>query len=230
MPLDSQTLSTIGFVSHELRIPLQSTLGFNRYLLDELAGPLTDEQRRFLEGIRTNMTVLTEMVDDLLDVTMIQNGHFGVSPAPVCFPEIARKAVAILTPLAEPRHQTIRVRLDSEHLAVDLDERRILQVLLNLGGNAVKHAGYGAKILIVAYREGDRFVCKVIDDGVGLAPEDQQKLFQPFSRLSTRSRGTGLGLCICKGIVLAHHGQIGVESEPGQGCTFWFSLPVRQAV
>ncbi|MGE5708142.1 MAG: ATP-binding protein [Bacteroidota bacterium] len=228
---ESDTLKDqfLGILSHELRSPLNAITGFGSILEDELAGPLNEKQHDYLGKMLASTEHLLFLVNDLLDMTRIQAGKFSINPQPVDFSEIAASALEALRPLARKKGLTIEERTEEVPI-LEGDPQRLSHVLLNLLNNAIKFTPEGGRISVRTTRRPGGLRWEVEDSGPGIAMEDQQKLFKPFSQLDTsitrKSGGTGLGLSISKAIVESHGGEIGLSSAPGKGSTFWISLPL----
>lgn len=220
----------ISILSHELRTPINAITGFGSILDDEVAGPLTAQQHLYLGKILDGAETLLALVNDLLDLSRIQAGRFQLNPLPFDFPQLVTEKLEALEPIAEQRKLRLVNEVPQDLPLLAGDAQRIGQVLINLVNNAIKFTSAGGSIRVRACLDGAQLRCEVIDTGIGIAREDYEKLFKPFTQVdmtSTRQAGgTGLGLAISKSLVEAHHGQIGVESEPGKGSTFWFTLPV----
>jgi PAS domain S-box-containing protein len=219
----------LGILSHELRTPINAIMGFGSILDDEIPGPLNDEQHRFMRKILRGSEDLLSLINDLLDMSRIQAGKFTLEPQPMHFPTVAGEVLANLRPLAEQKQLTLSSALGDVGPMV-ADPQRIGQVLLNLVNNAIKFTPNGGAVTVRAKAENGQLYCEVADTGVGIAPADQPRLFKRFSQLdnsNTRSaKGTGLGLSISQALIEAHGGRIAVESEPGHGAKFWFTLPL----
>ncbi len=223
----------ISILSHELRTPINAITGFGSILDDEVVGPLTEIQHAYLQKMLAGADTLLSLVNDLLDMSRIQAGKFSLNPKPMAFRDLVKDVLSALRPLAESKHQSLMDDVPDDLPELVADPQRIRQVLLNLVSNAIKFTPAEGTIQVRAHLEPDAICCEVQDTGIGIAPPDVPKLFQPFTQLdmtSTRvAGGTGLGLTISKSLVEAHHGQIGVESKPGKGSTFWFTLPLQTA-
>ncbi|HEY9724542.1 MAG TPA: ATP-binding protein [Oscillatoriaceae cyanobacterium] len=220
----------LSILSHELRTPINAILGFGSVLQDGLLGVVPPEQARYVGKILDSADLLLGLVDDLLDMSRIQAGKLAIEPAPLPFDEVVQVACETLAPLAERKGQHLALQLEPDLPAVLGDRRRIVQVLLNLVGNAIKYTPAGSHIVLEAARADGQVICRVRDDGAGIAPGDAARIFAPFTQgdmSNTRSAGgVGLGLAIAKALVEAHGGEIGLESQTGQGSVFWFRLPV----
>lgn len=219
----------VSAVSHELRTPINALMGFGSILCDEVGGPLTEEQHYYVRRILSSSEMLLSLVNDLLDMSRIQAGQFQLSPGPTDVRVVVADVLDTLTPLAEQKHQTIANEIPDRLPAIVADSRRLTQVLTNLVHNAIKFTPDGGRISVRARPDDGGLQVEVQDTGIGIAPEDIPKLFHDYGQLARQSAhktvGTGLGLSISKALVEAHGGQIGVESEPGKGSTFWFTLP-----
>jgi signal transduction histidine kinase len=224
----------LSVLSHELRTPINAILGFGSILEDGVAGPLTDEQKRYIGKINLGAEHLLSLVSDLLDMSRIQAGKFTLNPEPSRLGPIADEAVSELSVLAEQRRLTLENHMPPNLPEVTVDPQRVRQILVNLLGNAIKFTEPGGTVALSARMDGDAVRLEVADTGVGISPENQKKLFSPFTQLdmsaTRRAGGTGLGLSISKALVEAHGGHIGVTSAVGKGSTFWFTLPVKAAV
>ncbi len=218
----------VDAVTHELRTPLTTILGYAEFLEEEAAGTLTPAQVKFLFQIRKASRQLAALVDDLLDVASMEAGTFALRRRHADLAAQIAEIAESMRPQVSEAGLTLAVDLPAPPLSIDMDPERIGQVLLNFVVNAVKFTPRGGALRVSA-AAADGFVrCEVQDSGVGVSPDDIPKLFQRFSQLEYgrhRTAGTGLGLFICKAIVEAHGGAIGVQSEPGRGATFWFTLP-----
>ncbi|MNX66884.1 Sensor protein DivL [compost metagenome] len=229
--LDRLKSSFVNAVSHELRTPLTSIMGYSEFLEDEVAGVLTAQQLEFVKQIQGSSERLKRLIDDLLDFARIEAGTFRLTVAPFDLGDKVDEIVESLRPQAAQAHVTLISQIESTPLELEADAQRIGQVLINLIGNALKFTPPGGHVTVRLKREADALVCEVEDDGPGIPPEEQVKLFQRFSQLEAGKRkgGTGLGLAISKALIEAHGGRIGVRSTPGQGSTFWFRLPLAPA-
>ena len=217
-------------VSHELRTPLASIKGFTTTLLRPDVKWSEEEQRDYLQTINRETDRLTRLISDLLDMSRIDAGALKLEKGVCSLQQIVDAASGRLTTLTQ-RHQ-LNIALPLDLPKVQADELRIGQVLTNMTENATKFSPEGSEILISAELAGDQVVVSVTDHGQGIASELMGKLFDRFyqaQRIADGHKGgTGLGLTICKGIVEAHGGRIWVESKPGEGSKFSFTLPAAR--
>ncbi|MEW6408629.1 MAG: ATP-binding protein [Nitrospirota bacterium] len=219
--LDKRKSAFMADISHELRTPLTAIRGAMDYLIAKSDGGTTP----FLEIVKNNADRLTRLVNDLLDLSRIEMGTIGMMLKPYDISTLINEIVITFQPLASEKKIELEVST-KRGLVTSIDEDRIRQVLINLISNALQFTPEGGKITVRAYEENSNVVVSVSDNGTGIAPEDQEKIFEKFHKVKdSGSRGAGLGLAICKGIVEAHGGSIRVESEVGKGSNFVFTLP-----
>jgi signal transduction histidine kinase len=214
-------------VSHDLRNPLGSIIAASELLLEV---PLDEEKtRRHLRTIQKAAERSNLLIDDLLDVARIDAGVLAVRPAACPVRPLLDEAASLITPQSLENEIDVLVRVPGDVLLVHADRNRMLQVLGNLLGNALRHTPKGGEIRLVAGRRGENHVViSVIDTGQGITPEDQERLFDRFWRRDRTARsGAGLGLAIVKGIVEAHNGRVEVQSDVGRGSTFSVVLPAH---
>jgi len=214
-------------MSHELRTPLNAILGFTQLLELDTTTP---SQTESISHISRAGKHLLALINEVLDITRVESGQLTFSPEPTFLPDFLRDVLALIQPLAA-RHG-IDPKIDSSVAAsgarVLADPLRLKQVFLNLLSNAVKYNRPGGSVVVSCREEGSRVRVSVVDTGKGIAPETIHRLFLPFERLgaeSTDVEGSGIGLALSRGIVTALGGELGVESVPGQGSTFWVTLP-----
>ncbi|HEY3449249.1 MAG TPA: ATP-binding protein [Myxococcales bacterium] len=218
----------VAFVAHEFRTPLTSLQMAVHLCAEEMAGPVTEKQADLLFAAREDCERLQAIVNDLLDVSRIHEGKISLALSELDGEELARQAVAEHAAAASERG----IRLGCEVLPglapVLADAARVRLVLDNLLGNALRYTPAGGKVTVRARAEAsDRMRFEVVDTGPGIPREQQALVFEKFYRLpGTQPQGAGLGLFIAREIVRAHHGTVGIDSEPGKGSTFWFTLPL----
>jgi PAS domain S-box-containing protein len=220
----------LSILSHELRTPINAIMGFGSILDDEISGPLNQDQHRYTQKILSGSETLLALIDDLLDMSRIQAGKFSVAPRAVDFRQVVNDVSDRLHPMLNAKACRYEIDIPADLPPVMADDRRVGQVLSNLITNAVKYSPGCCAISVSARVSGEFVRCEVCDRGAGISEEDRARLFLPFSQLdmsTTRSTGgVGLGLSIVKALVEAQGGEVGIESEVGQGSTFWFTLPL----
>jgi signal transduction histidine kinase/DNA-binding response OmpR family regulator len=220
-----QFLSTM---SHELRTPLNAVLGFSDLLADERYGPLNDRQQRYVAHIHTGGKHLLKLISDILDLSKIEAGRMELTREDVTVSSAFSEVISTLYPLAEKKSQALLQQVEP-NLQVRADAMRFKQVLMNLAGNAIKFTPEGGRIELVASQVDDQVRVEVRDNGPGIPPEQQQRIFEAFFRLTetgNATEGTGLGLAITSRLVELHGSKLGIESRPGEGACFYFSLPL----
>jgi signal transduction histidine kinase len=216
----------LGMAAHDLQTPLTSVLGFSDILLDEI--PPDDERHHLARRIRDASDEMRVLIRDLLDSVAAQTGRLHLKRQIVDLCEVAAEAVRRLEPQAERKDQVMRF-LSSGPAMADVDADRVRDAMTNLLSNAVKYAPPFTAITVRATLKGERFAFSVRDQGPGLTPEEQERLFRPFERLSPQPTGgeasSGLGLFLVQEIAHLHGGEVRVESEAGDGSTFTLLLP-----
>ena len=217
----------LATMSHELRTPLNGIMGFTQVL--QRRPNLEPEVRQQLGLIETSGAALLTIVSDILDFAKVEAGRVQLRPEALQLRALAEESLAIVSPAAEQKGLRLTLEMNGGAASHLVDGARLRQVLLNLLNNAVKFTDAGEVSLIVTL-QGDRARFEVRDTGVGIAADDTARLFQRFSQVDgskTRNYGgAGLGLAICKGLVELMGGDIGVDSRPGEGSTFWFDIPL----
>jgi two-component system phosphate regulon sensor histidine kinase PhoR len=223
----------VANVSHELRTPLTAIHG---YLETLLGGALEDREnaRRFLEIVFRHTERLGRLLNDLTDLSNIELGRVALRLTPTPLDEVVESVLAIIAPKAESGRVTLEADLPAGLAPVIADRDRLAQIVINLVDNAVKYTREGGRVTVRARPSGDgRVEIAVVDTGIGISPVDLPRITERFYRVDrARSRelgGTGLGLAIVKHLVLAHGGELRIESEPERGTTARFTLPTSRA-
>ncbi len=221
----------LASMSHELRTPLNAILGLSEALIEEIFGSITEEQREHLATIERSGQHLLALINDILDLSKMESGMMKLEITPVPVQEFCQSCLSFIKQQAHRKRIKLDCRVDEELLEIDVDERRIRQVLVNLLSNAVKFTPDRGTVQLQvradSFRETLEF--SVTDTGIGIAPEHIDKLFQPFvqidSALSRRYSGTGLGLALVRRITELHGGSVALESQEGKGSRFTVTLP-----
>jgi len=242
--------------SHELRTPLNSILGFSELLLVQLHGTLTETQQRHARHIHESGQRLLRLINDILDLVKVEAGKLSLQVKPVALPSALEQALAVMHPQATAKHIHLSLAVPPDPPRVLADAGRLHQIMLNLLSNAVKFTPEGGHVTVTARRvdwsnsqmvnscrpidplitrpvdgEGEWVEMSVTDTGIGIAVEDQGRLFRDFEQVAGAGRsrtGSGLGLSLTRRLVALHGGTIGLTSSPGQGSTFWFTLPIER--
>ncbi len=218
-------------MSHELRTPLNAIIGFSEVLGEKLFGDLNDKQAEYTDDILTSGRHLLSLINEILDLSKVEAGRMELELATFDLPLAIDNARTFVRERATRHGITLDLDLDERLGDFVGDERKIKQILLNLLSNAVKFTPEGGRIGIDARQSDGSVEISVTDTGVGIAPEDQPKIFEEFrqvgSDLTHKSEGTGLGLTLAKKFIELHGGRIWVESEVGKGSRFTFTLPLN---
>jgi signal transduction histidine kinase len=226
----------LASMSHELRTPLNSIINFTQLIAMGVAGPVTEEQVTMLNTSLSSSRHLLQLINDVLDISKIQAGKLNLYvEEDVNLNEEIKAVVEMAEPLLQKQNAGLEEPIrfiqdvDKDLPLTACDRRRIRQVLLNLLSNAIKFTAQGS-ITLSAKKRGNEFIFAVMDTGPGIPQEMQARIFEPFVQVTNNdkhSQGTGLGLPISRSLVQAHGGDLWVESNMGEGTTFFFSLPFR---
>jgi len=231
----------IATVSHELRTPMTSVKGYLDLLIGGVAGELNATHKRFLTTIKINADRMINIINNMIYISDLDRAPFQLSVKPTDVVEQINEAVAAIREQLEARDLALSLELADDLPLVRADPTRLRQVLDNLLSNACKFTYPGGQIRIgVQFHDDDGveagssgfLLISIADTGVGIAPEEREKIFEPFYRaenpLEVEAAGVGVGLTISRSLVQAHGGQMWVESEPGQGSVFYFTLPLSE--
>jgi signal transduction histidine kinase len=217
-------------MSHELRTPLNAIVGFSQVLRQKLFGEVNDKQEEYLDDILSSADHLLELINDILDLSKVEAGQVELELGLFSLREALERGVVMVRERALKNGVALELELDPAVDLVEGDERRIRQVVFNLLSNAVKFTPAGGRIDVRSLKQNGEVLVSVADTGPGISPEDSERIFEEFQQAHSgngeRPEGTGLGLALSKSLVELHGGRIWVESEPGQGSTFTFTLPV----
>jgi signal transduction histidine kinase/ActR/RegA family two-component response regulator len=222
-------------MSHELRTPLTAVIGFSDLLGDQLFGKLNEKQSGYVAEISSAGRHLLRLINDILDLAKVESGKMDISLSPVDLPELLGHCLVMIRETAMKRGLAVDLKV-SEQIdgKIQADDVRLKQIVMNLLSNAAKFTPSGGTIRLAAEILGKEILVSVSDTGVGLKPDDQKRIFQPFEQLdssfSRQEQGTGLGLALVRKLVELHGGRVWVESEgEGMGSNFKFVFPFIQA-
>ena len=218
-------------MSHELRTPLNAIIGFSEVLTDRMFGELNEKQEEYLKDIYASGTHLLSLINDILDLSKIEAGRMELELTDFDLPTAIDNALMLIRERAGRRSIALHSNVDKQQGQIQGDERKIRQVVLNLLSNAIKFTPEGGRIEVGAVPKDGFVEVSVSDTGIGIAPEDQEKVFEEFRQVGTAAKkieGTGLGLTLCRKFVELHGGKIWVKSQLGQGSIFTFTIPVRR--
>jgi signal transduction histidine kinase len=218
-------------MSHELRTPLNAIMGFSEALSERMFGELNEKQAEYLTDINTSGAHLLTLINDILDLSKIEAGRMELELSDFHLPTALENALMLVREPAGRRSIALHTSIDNRLGEIQGDERKIRQVVLNLLSNAIKFTPEGGRIEVAAVPKDGSVEASVSDTGVGIAPEDQEKVFEEFRQVGTaekKAEGTGLGLTLCRKFIELHEGKIWVKSEPGLGSTFTFTIPVHR--
>jgi PAS domain S-box-containing protein len=227
--LDQLKDDFIGLVSHELRSPMTVITGAINTVLTEAERLSPEETHQLLKDAAAESETLSNLLSNLLELSRVQAQRLVLHSEAIDVKKIVQEAVDKIK-RQSATHKFV-VNLPRRLPPVEADPLRLERILYNLLENAVKYSPPGGEVRVSAKPEGEQLVISVSDEGIGISPADQEKLFGPFQRLEKSPsgvRGVGLGLMVCRRLVEAHGGQIWVESEPGHGSTFFFTMPLSQ--
>jgi len=229
LQLDRAKSEFLSIVSHELRTPITPLKAQLQMLRQEYFGTLNEKQKESLEVILRNAERLNKIIEDFLEISRIEAARLKFAFKKINLQEVIQETVRFMEGFAKEKNISLVVVAETLPI-IEADPDRICQVLRNLLHNAIKFSPLNSSVEIHADMQKDHVRFSVKDQGVGLTPEDQIRVFEPFYQVeNTLSRsygGTGLGLTICRGIIEAQRGKIWVESKPGEGSTFFFTVPL----
>jgi signal transduction histidine kinase/DNA-binding response OmpR family regulator len=223
----------LASMSHELRTPLNAIIGFSEVLLERFFGDLGSKQEEYLQDILDSGRHLLSLINDILDLSKVEAGRMELELGSFSLPEALENGLTMVRERASRHGITLSLDVDPVIDVIEADERKVKQVVFNLLSNAVKFTPDGGQVGIKAGMDHREIRIIVWDTGIGIAPEDQERIFEEFQQVgegyTEKREGTGLGLALAKRFVELQGGQIWVESEVGHGSRFTFTLPVRIA-
>jgi GAF domain-containing protein len=218
-------------MSHELRTPLNAIIGFSEALMERMFGELNDKQSDYLKDIHESGKHLLSLINDILDLSKIEAGRMELELGSFDLPSALSNAMTLIRERAQRHAIELGLEVDPRLGQFQADERKFKQIMLNLLSNAVKFTPDGGRVDVCVKKDTDKIEIAVRDTGIGIAPEDQAAVFEEFKQVgkdsTRRAEGTGLGLALTKRFVELHGGAIRLESVPGKGSTFSFTLPVH---
>jgi signal transduction histidine kinase len=218
-------------MSHELRTPLNAIIGFSEVLLDKMFGEVNEKQFDYLKDIHESGRHLLSLINDILDLSKIEAGRMELELSSFHLPTAISNAMTLVRERAQRHGIQLGSELDPALGELNADERKVKQILVNLLSNAVKFTPDGGRVHVSAAKVNGVVEVNVRDTGIGIAPEDQAVVFEEFKQVGRdalrKAEGTGLGLTLTKKLVELHGGEIRLESAPGKGSTFSFTLPLR---
>jgi len=218
-------------MSHELRTPLNAIIGFSEVLLQRMFGELNPKQDEYLQDVLSSGQHLLSLINDILDLSKVEAGRMDLELARFHLPQALQDTLTLVRERAVRHGIDVSLEVDGRLGEFVADERKIKQVMLNLLSNAVKFTPEGGRIEVRAVPTDGAVEISVADTGIGIAPENQELIFEEFRQVggdyAHKREGTGLGLTLARKLVGLHGGRIWVKSQPGQGSTFTFSIPER---
>ena len=217
-------------MSHELRTPLNAIIGFSEVLAQGMFGDINEKQTEYLHDILESGRHLLSLINDILDLSKIEAGRMELELTDFNVPQAIQNALTLVRERALRRGIALQHVIDDRVADIRADERKVKQILLNLLSNAIKFTPEGGRIDVRAAPAGGLLEVSVSDSGVGIAPADQEAVFEEFRQVGTadkKAEGTGLGLALSRKFIELHGGQIRVTSQVGIGSTFTFTLPLR---
>jgi signal transduction histidine kinase/ActR/RegA family two-component response regulator len=222
----------LASMSHELRTPLNAIIGFSQVLLERMFGELNERQDEYLRDILNSGKHLLELLNEILDLSKVEAGRMELEVSVFSLRGTIEHAIALVRERAALHSIAVTLEMDPSLDLIETDELRFKQVMLNLLSNAVKFTHNGGRVAVRAVRTGQRLAVTVTDNGIGIRPEDRERIFESFQqgqRGPSREEGTGLGLTLCRRIVTLMGGTMSLQTEVGVGSTFSFTVPLQAA-
>jgi signal transduction histidine kinase len=220
----------LATMSHELRTPLNAIIGFSEVLHEQMFGELNERQLAYVNDVLEAGKHLLSLINDVLDLAKIEAGRMDLELSQVALPDLLRNAISMHSDRAGRNGIALGLTTEPAEIAITADERRLRQIVFNLLSNAVKFTPEQGRIDVSAQLDDGHVEVAVTDTGPGISTDDQQTIFEEFEQAADgkQAEGTGLGLPLSRKLVELHGGRLWVESQPGHGTTFRFTLPIRQ--
>ena len=234
--LDKLKSAFLANMSHELRTPMNSIIGYTDLMLDGIDGDINEEQEKSLRKVRNNAQHLLQLINDILDMAKIESGKIELDPQPLDTKALIASVATIFEPTVGKKGLALTQDCADDLPPVYVDEDKVRQIFINLLSNAIKFTEQGGiTIRVRPWPESNRYLQVCVEDtGIGIRADDLPKLFDKFSQVDGSTirqyEGTGLGLCIARGLIVLHKGKIWVESDFGKGSRFCFTLPTDRAL
>jgi len=230
---ETMKIDIVSMAAHELRTPLTAITGYMSVILNEFSERLGEEENKFLQRVQISAQQLASLVDNLLNVTRLEQGRLTLQLQSIDWLELIRTIVDEFRFQAGEKQITVHFEEPQEQFPpIQADKLRMSEVLMNLISNAIKYTDFGGNVYVSVEQTEDAVITHVRDTGVGIPPKNVKQLFTKFyridNRLSTQNKGTGLGLFITRTVIEMHNGTIWVNSEVDKGSTFSFSIPLMQ--
>jgi signal transduction histidine kinase len=223
----------LASMSHELRTPLNAIIGFSEVLKERMFGDLNEKQEEYVDDVLTSGKHLLSLINDILDLSKVEAGRMDLDVIDFALPSVLEHGMSMVRERAARHGLTLGLDVAPDVGVVEADERKVKQVVFNLLSNAVKFTPSGGHVEVSSRLREDDVLVSVSDTGPGIRPEEQERIFEEFrqagSTNAAHQEGTGLGLALSKRFVELHGGRIWVDSVPGEGATFSFTLPVRRS-
>jgi signal transduction histidine kinase len=220
----------LATMSHELRTPLNAIIGFSEVLQEQMFGELNERQLAYVNDVLGAGRHLLSLINDVLDLAKIEAGRLDLELSQVAIPNLLRSAVSMHSERADRAGIELNMSTDPDEITITADELRVRQIVFNLVSNAIKFTPADGRIDVSARMNNGHVEIDVADTGHGIAAEDLETIFEEFEQTSEgkQAEGTGLGLPLSRKLVELHGGRLWVESTPGIGSTFRFTLPAQQ--